>query len=283
MRTLVSLWFPDFAIERFIRGRIKQGKKPPAKGLPFALVEGGQKGLRLVAVNATARSFGLMRGMRLSDARAQLPELLTEPHEPEEDMNSLLGLCRWMERYSPWVAPDAPDGILLDVTGVPHLFGGEAQMVAEMKSRLAQYGFTARAGVGATIGAAWALARYLSSPRESGERKGTQAKLGGGEGHPGSHHEQSPGAPNLPVAGATGPFFSPLAREKTLEPFPSKPFASTVFRRRRCGGSDSRPSVRFSLSHAPRWRAASGARPSARTCCCALMNSQAYGTSRSIR
>ncbi|MCX7349321.1 MAG: DNA polymerase Y family protein, partial [Alphaproteobacteria bacterium] len=93
-------------------------------------------------MNATARSFGLMRGMRLADARAQLPELLTEPHEPEDDMNSLLGLCRWMERYSPWVAPDPPDGILLDVTGVPHLFGGEQRMMAEMRSRLAQYGFS---------------------------------------------------------------------------------------------------------------------------------------------
>jgi protein ImuB len=160
MRRLVSLWFPDFAIERFIRGRTKQGRKAPAKGLPFALVESGTKGLRLVAVNATARSFGLMRGMRLADARAQLPELLSELHEPDEDMNSLLGLCRWMERYSPWVAPDAPDGILLDVTGVPHLFGGEARMTAEMKTRLAQYGFTARSGIGESIGAAWALARY---------------------------------------------------------------------------------------------------------------------------
>lgn len=160
MRSLVSLWFPDFPVERFIRARIKTGRKPPPKGLPFALVENGKGGLRLIAVNATARDFGLMRGMRLSDARAQLPELLTEQHEPEEDMNSLLGLCRWMERYSPWVSPDQPDGILLDVTGVPHLFGGEQRMMAEIRQRLAQYGFTVRIGQGATIGAAWALARY---------------------------------------------------------------------------------------------------------------------------
>jgi protein ImuB len=147
-------------VERFIRSRIKTGRKPPPKGLPFALVESGKSGLRLIAVNATARGFGLMRGMRLADARAQLPELLTEAHEPEQDTNSLLGLCRWMERYSPWVAPDPPDGILMDVTGVPHLFGGEQRMIAEMKTRLGQYGFSVRVGQGATIGAAWALARY---------------------------------------------------------------------------------------------------------------------------
>ena len=128
--------------------------------MPFALVEAGTKGLRLIAVNATARSFGLMRGQRLADARAQVPDLLSELHEPDEDIKSLLGLCRWLERYSPWVAPEVPDGVFLDVTGVPPLFGGEVKMLAEMVTRLQTYGFTAHNGLGETIGAAWALARY---------------------------------------------------------------------------------------------------------------------------
>ncbi len=128
--------------------------------MPFALVETGAKGLRLAAVNKAARSFGLSRGQRLADARAAVPDLLSEIHEPEQDVTSLLGLCRWMERYSPWVSPDMPDGVLLDVTGIPHLFGGEDKMLAEMKSRLAAYGFSARMGLSETIGSAWALARY---------------------------------------------------------------------------------------------------------------------------
>ena len=77
MRSLVSLWFPEFPVERFIRTRIKTGRKPPAKGLPFALVESGKSGLRLIAVNATARSFGLMRGMRL----ATRPCIFTKPYQ----------------------------------------------------------------------------------------------------------------------------------------------------------------------------------------------------------
>lgn len=139
---------------------MKQGRSTPPKNLPFVLVETGRKGLRLVAVNATARSFGLAPGQRLADARAQVPDLLSDLHEAEEDMKSLLGLCRWLERYSPWVAPDAPGGILLDVTGVPHLFGGETPMLEEMRARLRGYGFTVRTGIAATIGAAWALARH---------------------------------------------------------------------------------------------------------------------------
>ena len=138
----------------------------PPPSLPFALVERGAKGLRLAAVNAAAREFGLMRGQRLADARAAVPDLLSEAHEPEQDTSSLLGLCRWMERYSPWVAPDPPDGILMEVTGIPHLFGGEAAMLAGMKARLAGYGFTARAACAATVGAAWALARYGSEGKD---------------------------------------------------------------------------------------------------------------------
>jgi protein ImuB len=116
-----------------------------------------------------ARRFGLMAGQRLADARAAVPELLTEQHEPEKDMGSLLGLARWMERYSPWVATDEKDGLLLDSTGVAHLFGGEAAMQADINKRLSSYGFTARISFGNTIGAAWALARF--------DREGTSSEL----------------------------------------------------------------------------------------------------------
>ncbi len=207
------------------------------------LVESGAKGLRLAAVNAAGRNFGLMRGMRLADARAQVPDLFSELHAPDEDMSSLLGLCRWMERYSPWVAPDAPDGILLDVTGVPHLFGGEARMLADIRSRLAQYGFTARCGQGATIGAAWALARYAgtSSPRANGGGKGPITKVMGEE----------RGASTLPAGKVRVPLiFPPLTRrvpssppsqgEKTSRRFPSRPCGSTPSRRGPCGDWASR-------------------------------------------
>ena len=132
----------------------------PPKGLPFALVEAGARGLRLAAPNTTAKSFGLHQGQRLADARAQVPDLLCELYEPQQDIASLLGLCRWMERYSPWVAPDMLDGLLLDITGAAHLFGGEANMLKEMKQRLLHYGFTTSMAAAPTIGAAWGLARF---------------------------------------------------------------------------------------------------------------------------
>jgi len=139
---------------------MRQAKSVPPKDSPFVLVEGGTRGLRVVALNASARSFGISLGQRLADARAQEPDLLSELHEPEQDLASLLGLCRWMERYSPLVSPDAPDGVVLDVTGIPHLFGGETAMLKEMQERLAHYGFSTSISIAKTIGAAWGLARY---------------------------------------------------------------------------------------------------------------------------
>ncbi len=164
MRRIISVCFPEFPVERFLRERRKLHLPLPPKGLPFALVEKGQKGLRLYAVNMSARQFGLTGGQRLADARAAVPDLLTEQHAPEKDMGSLLGLARWMERYSPWVAPDGKDGLLLDATGIAHLFGSEAAMQGDIQNRLAAYGFTTRLAFAETIGAAWALARFKPSP-----------------------------------------------------------------------------------------------------------------------
>ena len=139
---------------------MKQAKSAPPKGAPFVLVEAATRGLRVMALNNSARSFGIYLGQRLADARAQEPDLLSELHEPEQDMASLLGLCRWMERFSPWVSPDASDGILLDVTGISHLFGGEAAMLKEMRERFEHYGFSTSIAIAKTVGAAWGLARY---------------------------------------------------------------------------------------------------------------------------
>jgi protein ImuB len=169
-RRIASIWLPAFPVERFIRARRKARAGVSLPGLPFALVEAGPKGLRLSAVNDVARQFGLSRGQRLADARAAVPDLLTETHEVEKDVASLIGLCRWLERYSPWVSPDGADGALLDVTGVAHLFGGEEAMCADMVKRLTGHGFSGQVAVADTIGAAWGMARYGLKSRTGSAR-----------------------------------------------------------------------------------------------------------------
>jgi protein ImuB len=52
------------------------------------------------------------------------------------------------------------DGLVLDITGSAHIFGGEDVMLADMRARLARAGFSAQIGLADTRGAAWALAHY---------------------------------------------------------------------------------------------------------------------------
>ncbi|HUF44018.1 MAG TPA: DNA polymerase Y family protein, partial [Aestuariivirgaceae bacterium] len=127
---------------------------------PLVLVQAGPHGLRLAACSAAARIRGLKPGERLADARARVPNLVSRRHEPDRDGAVLLRLVRWSERWSPFIAPDPPDGLVLDVSGIPHLFGGEAALLADMAAKFRRLGFTVRLSLAGTAAAAWALARY---------------------------------------------------------------------------------------------------------------------------
>lgn len=112
-----------------------------------------------------ARALGLTAGMTLAEARAIHPAILTDAANPAADASALEALARYLVRYTPLVALDGRDGILMDVTGCPHLFGGESAMLSDIKGRLARAGITACAAMAETVGAAWALARYKTDNR----------------------------------------------------------------------------------------------------------------------
>ena len=120
-----------------------------------------------------ALELGLRPGQRLADARARAPHLDSTFHEPEKDASALRAMASWAERWSPWVAPAPPDGLFLDVSGIAHLFGSEARLIADMQGRFLALGYTARFGIAGTLGAAWALARFAPafSPGSAGWRE----------------------------------------------------------------------------------------------------------------
>ncbi|HEX3407076.1 MAG TPA: DNA polymerase Y family protein, partial [Caulobacteraceae bacterium] len=103
--------------------------------------------------------MGLYVGQKATDAMALVPELVTADADPAGDLAALEALVLWCVRYSPAVAADPPDGVLLDVTGVAHLWGGEAAMLDDLLERLARQDIPARGAVAGSAGAAWALAR----------------------------------------------------------------------------------------------------------------------------
>jgi protein ImuB len=114
----------------------------------------------LVAVDAAAERLGLRTGLALAQARAMHPALTAVPEDPAADARLLDAIVDWCQRYTPLVALDPPDGILLDIGGCAHLFGGEAKLRADLLARLTGFGFAARAAIATTIGAASAAARF---------------------------------------------------------------------------------------------------------------------------
>lgn len=117
-------------------------------------------GVRLAAVDPVAATCGLAPGLPLADARALAPDLITGPADPAGDALALDRLCAWCSRFSPWVATDGTDGLILDISGVAHLFGGEAEMLALVRKKLSHLGCTARLAAADTPAAAWAWAHF---------------------------------------------------------------------------------------------------------------------------
>lgn len=114
----------------------------------------------LHCLNAEASAAGLHRGMALADARAICPDLSTEAADLAREAATLEALRRWVGRYGPHAARDGADGLIVDVSGVPHLFGGEAALLADLAARLERAGIGSVAAIAGTRGAAWALARH---------------------------------------------------------------------------------------------------------------------------
>ena len=103
---------------------------------------------------------GLQPGHPLADARALVPGLRTAPADPNGQRAALATLADWCVRYTPSVTLDGDDGLLLDVTGCAHLFGGEDALLADLARRLSRALIVAKASIADTPAAAWAIARF---------------------------------------------------------------------------------------------------------------------------
>jgi protein ImuB len=114
----------------------------------------------LVAVDAPAERLGLRPGLALAQARAMHPALVAIPEDQAADARLLEAIADWCQRYTPLVAADPPDGLLFDIGGCAHLFGGEERLRDDLLTRMRGFGFAARAAIAATIGAASAAARF---------------------------------------------------------------------------------------------------------------------------
>src|SRR5262245_57496881 len=149
---MLNLWLRRLSTDRIARSR----------KLAAPLVVTGKCGNAevLTAVDEAAERLGLTPGLALAQARAMHPGIDAVPEDAESDAALLESIADWCLRYTPLVACDAPDGLLLDISGCAHLFGGERELVANLGGRLEDAGFAYSLAIAGTIGAAWAAAHY---------------------------------------------------------------------------------------------------------------------------
>ena len=174
-RVIIHAWFPYLAAERVRR----DGDLPLAQ--PLVIVRAVNGAELVESVCPLAHRLGLRGGMRLADARALQPDLVSRAADEAADRQDLHHLAMWARRYCPLTAPAAAhmvgagasiahdgNGIWLDVAGAAHLQGGIRPLLADMARRLRRAGLTARLAVAPTCGAAWGLARYAPAARRYG-------------------------------------------------------------------------------------------------------------------
>ncbi len=156
-RRYLSLSLPRLPIER--RRPARPGT-PAADARPLVVADMVHNAMRLVVVDRVAAARGLHPGLTLADARARRPDLdMLEP-EPETDEAAARALADWATRYTPLVGRDGPFGLVLDITGCAHLFGGEEGLLADLRARLERRGLTVLAAIAATPAAARAVASH---------------------------------------------------------------------------------------------------------------------------
>ena len=153
-KRFVSIWF------RYLRTDWLSLRQPGLSKIPFVLATPDHGRMIITAANELALGQDIQMGMTVADARVIIPSLQffdDDKHLPDK---LLRRLAEWCIRFTPFVAVDPPDGLILDVTGCSHLWGGDKIYLNEIIQRLKARGYNVQAAMADSIGASWAIARF---------------------------------------------------------------------------------------------------------------------------
>src|SRR6202790_702260 len=160
-RRILSLWLPRLPIDR-IKRRLCQGNAAPADtNQPSIVVAKQNNALQIYALDDAAAALNLEVGLPLANARAICPQLQVFDADEAADALALNAIAAWCDRFTPLVALDSPHGLLLDITGCVHLFGGEAAMLRLVCDALTAQGFTVSAAIAGTSVCARTMTRHV--------------------------------------------------------------------------------------------------------------------------
>lgn len=160
MPRVVCVYFPTLPTDRIRRHG--EGTVPADQPLVVISKSGSKRWVS--AADTAARKRGLKLGMPASKAQAIVANLTMIDADPAADAAALERLALWaLRQYSPVVAVDGVDGIVMDTEGADHLQGGENLLISGVVNGLRARGLTARAAISDTWGAAHAITRVTSA------------------------------------------------------------------------------------------------------------------------
>ncbi len=170
-KRFISIWFRSLTTDWFTL------RQPQLRNTAFVLSAPSHGRMMVTATNALAEAQGVFKGMVVADARAIIPALQVLDDMPELGEKLLKRIAEWCIRFTPISAIDPPGGIILDVSGCAHLWGGDEPYLKEIASRIKARGYAVRAAMADTIGTAWAVARYGKQSNIIADGKNLEALL----------------------------------------------------------------------------------------------------------
>jgi protein ImuB len=153
-KRFLTIWF------RYLKTDWFTLRRPNLRGLPFVLATPDHGRMMIAAANVLAEGQGIHTGMVVADARVIIPSLQVLDDKSGLSDKLLKGIAEWFIRYTPVVAIDLPDGLILDITGCAHLWGGEELYLQNIVTRLKTLGYNVRASIADTIGTARAITHF---------------------------------------------------------------------------------------------------------------------------
>jgi len=153
-KRFLSLWFRHLTTDWLTL------RQPELKEVPFVFTTPVRGRVVVTAANVLAEAQGIVVGMAAADAKAIVLHMQVVDNIPAQAAKLLNALGEWCIRYSPLIAVDLSDGLILDISGCAHLWGGEREYLKEIITRLRSKGYDVRGAIADTVGTAWAVSRF---------------------------------------------------------------------------------------------------------------------------
>lgn len=148
------IWFRHISTDYMTR------RRPALQNIPllFCIQERNRKIVTMA--NRQAQEQGIYAGMVVADARLLVPTVEVMDEQPGLAEKILHQLALWSIQYTPVAATDGTDGLILQISGCAHLWGGERPYFKNIIQKLTALGYDVRGAIADTIGMAWAWARF---------------------------------------------------------------------------------------------------------------------------